>query len=765
MLDLKHYETYTRWVYELGFLSFVPFVIQAAATGPGWFLATAVSGSLVFMAAAAYQCDLVLRDRAVPVPLQWFVVVMAFALIGLFVRGGDPDTVGRRPGELSGPEAVMLLGAVLTALALCMAFALQWSFRRLMGLALLTTAVIAVGCTWQGLRPTKTAQLGAIILLWAVIMVPIGRVTRKILDLVRRLHRTRGIYVRHAVTQEQTRFHMELNRRYGKELRSILALCRKSRSAVDDASRRAELMDEVGRRAHACDSAVRAMVGGYRHRPPTAPVTVPDPPGTGPQLTGDPLGASGSTAVQPAWDPLPTAGDWPDTDTVVAEQRSSILATIRGVRARRNRVVAARATSGGRPRFETYVLALLASSLVIPLAANIGHVLFGASQRPLLVVLSLVWYPLAGVVLVRGLRGPAPSEALNWSVAVLGLALTVVTIGRDYPAPIEQVSAISVVPTGVVPATLAVLGLRWTWRRSFVLLAIDVAVVTAALLALGANAETAASGLAGLLTSSLSAMLAPRLSWWILEIGWTLYKEREVSAGLAVDRERLRFARDLHDVYGRFLAAVAMKSRLAAELARRGDPLAAQEIAGVETLAREAVEAVADVVAGGDQPDLATEIAAADTLLRSIGAQVRLSGVAEAMPRLDDATSRALAWVVREAATNIGRHSQASLVSIALSLPEPTGLGKATDPMTLTIRNDGAHEHDGDPDGDPAASARRGGSGLAGLAERLGSVGGTLQTHRAGYDFVLQARVPTLEPTKAEQVEAREPASVVGGRP
>ncbi|WP_277211094.1 sensor histidine kinase [Isoptericola croceus] len=218
-----------------------------------------------------------------------------------------------------------------------------------------------------------------------------------------------------------------------------------------------------------------------------------------------------------------------------------------------------------------------------------------------------------------------------------------------------------------------------------------------------------------------------RISMWIVEVVRELEAAREVAGRLAVAEERLRISRDLHDVVGRALSAVAVKSDLSAALARRGDPRAADEMDDVRTLAQESLREVRGVVAGYRSTDLATELAGARSVLRAAGIAVRVVGE---VPPLATSQQEALAWVVREAVTNVVRHSRAA--ECRLDLDDD---GTAT---VLRITNDGvvAGRDEGDPGGP-------GGTGLAGLRERLVAVGGTLDAAADGDRFTVVARVPT----------------------
>jgi two-component system sensor histidine kinase DesK len=83
-----------------------------------------------------------------------------------------------------------------------------------------------------------------------------------------------------------------------------------------------------------------------------------------------------------------------------------------------------------------------------------------------------------------------------------------------------------------------------------------------------------------------------RLSVWVLDLVREMERTRGVQSQLAVAEERLRFARDLHDVMGRNLSAIAVKSQLAGELVRRGRPDAADEVADVRRLAEDSLREV-----------------------------------------------------------------------------------------------------------------------------------------------------------------------------
>ena len=212
-----------------------------------------------------------------------------------------------------------------------------------------------------------------------------------------------------------------------------------------------------------------------------------------------------------------------------------------------------------------------------------------------------------------------------------------------------------------------------------------------------------------------------RISLWLLHVVTELDAARGAQAALAVAEERLRFSRDVHDVLGRRLSAIAVKSDLAATLADRGEPGASAQMLEVRGVAHVALREARELARGYRAVDLAQELEGARSLLRSAGIAVELD-----VDRLPQGWHEAAGWVVREAVTNVLRHSTAGTVAIQYDAPE------------LTVRNDGV--------GPEAATD---GSGLAGLRERLAPFGAGLTSARADDDFVLTATLPGRGPEEA----------------
>jgi two-component system sensor histidine kinase DesK len=187
-----------------------------------------------------------------------------------------------------------------------------------------------------------------------------------------------------------------------------------------------------------------------------------------------------------------------------------------------------------------------------------------------------------------------------------------------------------------------------------------------------------------------------------------LHAARSELAELAVTAERERLARELHDVLGRTLSLIAVKAELGARLSGNSDAAAGDEMRDVQRLAREALREVRQAVSGDYVPSLAAELAAAPTALQAAGIAAHVSTTREA---INPAHTAGLAWALREAVTNVVRHSGARTCWITLQSAD--GL------TTLEVTDDGRGPGDGTS-----------GTGLEGLTQRIEALGGTLQVGR-----------------------------------
>ncbi|MBQ0968790.1 sensor histidine kinase [Streptomyces sp. RK23] len=333
-------------------------------------------------------------------------------------------------------------------------------------------------------------------------------------------------------------------------------------------------------------------------------------------------------------------------------------------------------------------------------------------------------------------RRPQPVRPM-WALVVVSavVSITAVVIAERGPSGEVETAAGSVYG-GVLcyAAGVITLGVRG-WRRR-------VAVVGA--FAVGAGLLTfplempllASVVLAGLVMVTGGFLAATSIfSLWLLNAVYALDEAKETRVRLAVAEERLRFGRDLHDVMGRNLAVIALKSELAVQLSRRGRPEAVEQMIEVQRIAQESQREVRDVVRGYREAALEVELAGARGVLSAAGIVSEVTGETAGLPA---EVQSALGWVVREATTNVLRHGDAKKVAVTVRMSE----GR----VVLTVENDGVAETTGDGPGDSAGTggpAGTGGSGLSGLRERLSAVDGTLEAGPVGRGvFRLTAEVP-----------------------
>ncbi|WBB64176.1 histidine kinase [Streptomyces sp. WMMC500] len=267
-------------------------------------------------------------------------------------------------------------------------------------------------------------------------------------------------------------------------------------------------------------------------------------------------------------------------------------------------------------------------------------------------------------------------------------------------------------------------------RRGVAVVGALCAVTLLAALAIGPRGQWVAA------TAFSTAIGAPfmgltyRLSAWGVKLVDELDAARAAQARLAVAEERLRFGRDLHDVLGRNLAVMALKSELAVQLAQRGRPEAAHQMAEVQRVAQESQREIRAVVRGYRAADLHAELAGARAVLRAAGVDCEVDEADVTAPgarvEVPERVQSALAWVVREGTTNVLRHADARMCTITL---------RAGDGVAELVM-----DNDGSPDSEPGTPAD--GAGLTGLRERLAPVGGTLSAQRrTGGRFRLAARI------------------------
>ncbi|WP_210584269.1 histidine kinase [Streptomyces sp. GESEQ-35] len=335
----------------------------------------------------------------------------------------------------------------------------------------------------------------------------------------------------------------------------------------------------------------------------------------------------------------------------------------------------------------------------------------------------LVVETLASVVLLSRRLDPPPAELnsprppVGW-LLVAGAAALVLAV---LPLTRREYGVWAVAP-GVTVAIAATF-LTPRRRRQAIAGAVVLATLPGGIVSLVAGdgqLTYAALFPAGLVACTVWLTLGPLWAW---DIAGRLDRARRLEAELAVKDERLRFAADLHDIQGHHLQVIALKSELAARLVESDPVRAAGEMKEVRQLSYDALRDTRAVVQGYRRTTLDDEIANATRVLAAadIDAGMRLDAPTDG---LADSVRHLLGMVMREATTNVLRHSRARHAAVVYRV---TG-GVAS----LRVSNDGAEEGRSDTTG----------TGLRSLDERLRAAGGELTWERDGEWFVVRAALP-----------------------
>lgn len=267
-----------------------------------------------------------------------------------------------------------------------------------------------------------------------------------------------------------------------------------------------------------------------------------------------------------------------------------------------------------------------------------------------------------------------------------------------------------------------------------------IAVYAAAMLAEHRPARQAGLLIAGfaLLTGAWALLLGQFLPWGLIgmfmmvmagfaSLSGALMREKNAALAraqqevraLAATAERERIGRDLHDLLGRTLTLVAMKAELADRLVARDPVRARTEMRDVAEAARAALAEVRAAVAGMTGATLARELEQSRAALAAAGIACTVEGDASGVAAGPGAI---LAMTLREAVTNVIRHSGARTCTITVGLAD----GR----HSLVVRDDGV------------GTAVREAGGLRGLKARLDAVGGELDVAGGGQGTRLRASLP-----------------------
>ncbi len=252
-----------------------------------------------------------------------------------------------------------------------------------------------------------------------------------------------------------------------------------------------------------------------------------------------------------------------------------------------------------------------------------------------------------------------------------------------------------------------------------------IAVITFLAIAVGWFAGLMWYDLAQVVVFVPAIVVITRSMMWSITTSWQLSDARKEIARLAVETERLRIARDLHDLLGHNLSLIALKSELAKRLVTVAPQRAVVEISDVETVARTTLQEVREAVSAFRQPTLKSELSAAQEILEAAGIVYRFEGDDSTLAALPTTIEAVLSWTVREGVTNVIRHSHAHRCTIHVT--------RNTDVIAIEVIDDGVGSSNMDNMG----------NGLHGLAERVETLGGRcMASPREEGGFCLAVSVP-----------------------
>jgi two-component system sensor histidine kinase DesK len=278
-----------------------------------------------------------------------------------------------------------------------------------------------------------------------------------------------------------------------------------------------------------------------------------------------------------------------------------------------------------------------------------------------------------GVLLARRVRDQAPSP--GWLLTACGAAL----VAGAVPLALGNFGIWSIAPAATLSVLVMYLPSRRAWQALGAALLVLPAIGLGTALSTGEPDVAHAVWMPALMVLAFGPAMLGMLRGW--QVAARLDDARRLAGQLAVADERLRFAADLHDIQGHHLQVIALKSELAARLAEADPARAAEQMREVQQLAGDALRETRSLVQGYRRTTLDAEIANASKVLTAAGVEVRADVDAELAAALPEGPRSLLGLVVREATTNLLRHSRATRAAVVLV---PDGAG-----ARLIIDNDG----------------------------------------------------------------------------
>ncbi len=212
-------------------------------------------------------------------------------------------------------------------------------------------------------------------------------------------------------------------------------------------------------------------------------------------------------------------------------------------------------------------------------------------------------------------------------------------------------------------------------------------------------------------------------------------RSREEEAQRRAEQERLRIARELHDVVAHTLTTINVQAGVAAHLADREPGRAGRALAAIEAASRDALDelrAILGVLREADAAEVPLEPAPGLDDLSSLvnrfregGSQIELEVEGEPPERIPEAVQLAAYRIVQESLTNAARHAPGAAARVRLAYD--------TDRLSVGIENDSAQMRNGNGEA---------GVGIIGMRERVGALGGTLAAGPSAGAFRVEAELP-----------------------
>ena len=213
-------------------------------------------------------------------------------------------------------------------------------------------------------------------------------------------------------------------------------------------------------------------------------------------------------------------------------------------------------------------------------------------------------------------------------------------------------------------------------------------------------------------------------------------RTREEEAQRRAEEERLRIARDLHDVVAHTLTTINVQAGVAAHLAAREPSRAERALESIEAASHDALDelrAILGVLRKADGAEVPLEpapglddVASLVDQFREAGGDVELEVEGEQPERIPGAVQLAAFRIVQESLTNATRHAPEAAVSVRVAYEN--------DRLCVAIENNSGRERNGNGRGD--------GVGIAGMRERATALGGTLEAGPSPRGFKVTAELP-----------------------